>query len=446
LVLLGLLGAVLLMTRDRGDRDQHAPGIHPDLSRNQHALNFADYVRRGRRAPTAIHEQIIQHAQLGTLMWAQSCSARLEDGLCLDDPPHDTTPAPTKLPTRCGPVGVHPVSVGARDPALADKAIEELRAAVALFEHVDGATAADDGAARHAYVLAKLALADGALERSFAAGDQGEPVAQAGARTQYEEIAALGDQIGQMAAASRVGQLERHAMDSLLSAPIPAHTSADDDPEAAIDAHCDSVVEIVEGHERRALERFRSCVEIAAEASASGPSLDELREIVARSRPCARELARLSPVEFAEVAEWMHFPEGEAWERVRHHLELRNFEYAIPLLDAVPVTPGDAYDRENATAIAMRGQRQFLAAELGYRRAIALDGSRPDAFYNLGVLFADFRAADADVDNARQLYREALAEFEQAAARAAGEERTDAGTRIEHIQRVIAQLEALPDP
>jgi hypothetical protein len=91
----------------------------------------------------------------------------------------------------------------------------------------------------------------------------------------------------------------------------------------------------------------------------------------------------------------------------------------------------------------MRGQRQFMAAELGYRRAQALDGTRPDAFYNLGVLFADFRAADADPNNALQRYREALTAFEQAAARAPEGQRNEAVTRIEMVQKVIAQLEAL---
>ncbi len=431
-----LLGACLLAVlfgRDGADR----PLPHRAIDATRTSRVASDRGRLRLRPPSTVPlgEQLVERARRGLLAWSMSCAGTLANGLCVEEAgadPDATATAPSSRVTRCGPDHLEPLRIAERDPERAGEAIEMLRAVVALYEESDGVRAGDEAAALRAYVAARIALADLELEHHI-----NDEHGVADLRTRYAAIAALGDPGGEILATGRLGQLEQHVFDTLMSASIPGG-SIDDDPDAVIEVHCDAVTQIAEVYEERALEEFRSCVDLASRTALATNDLAEQHAIATWSEPCARQLAVFDPAGYPEVGEWTGTFTGEPWDRVRLHIQLRNFDVASELLAQLPPT----YEREILRAVTLRGQNRLAEAELAYGQAIQLDASRPEAFFDLGVLLADFRAATGTLDEALASYVVALRHFEQAALRSTGAARDEVEDRIARTRKTLEQLEA----
>jgi tetratricopeptide (TPR) repeat protein len=77
-----------------------------------------------------------------------------------------------------------------------------------------------------------------------------------------------------------------------------------------------------------------------------------------------------------------------------------------------------SYDAIVGLGIAQRGRKQLDQAEASYKKAADLDQVRADAYFNLGVLYKDFRANETqDLRAAQGHYRTAIKYFQQAAGK-----------------------------
>jgi tetratricopeptide (TPR) repeat protein len=77
------------------------------------------------------------------------------------------------------------------------------------------------------------------------------------------------------------------------------------------------------------------------------------------------------------------------------------------------------YDAVVGLGIAQRGMKQLDEAEKSYKRASELDSQRAEAFFNLGVLYKDFRANETqDLRQAQNHYRTAIRYFQQSQGKA----------------------------
>lgn len=75
------------------------------------------------------------------------------------------------------------------------------------------------------------------------------------------------------------------------------------------------------------------------------------------------------------------------------------------------LTGNKSYDAYIGLGLALRGQNDFAGSETQYNNAIKLDGNRGEAYYNLGVLYKDFKAnkagdlsASQDIDKKAKEY------------------------------------------
>lgn len=152
-------------------------------------------------------------------------------------------------------------------------------------------------------------------------------------------------------------------------------------------------------------------------------------------------------------------------------LSFRGYEDAHKAFtEAVRLQP-QSYDALMGLGAALRGKGLTDDAKVKYEAAIAVDGRRPEAYFNLGVLFQDFRAGTkADLDAATGYYREFLSRgrsnpkfasqvrdvertcpTEQAGGRRRARRRRCMSGRLENIQTAIriqamqAQATAQPE-
>ena len=96
-------------------------------------------------------------------------------------------------------------------------------------------------------------------------------------------------------------------------------------------------------------------------------------------------------------------------------LGFRKYEEAAAQFSAVLKEEPRNYDATVGLGIAQRGQKQLDQAERSYKKASELDGRRAEAFFNLGVLYKDFRANETqDLRAAQNHYRTAIRYFQQA--------------------------------
>src|SRR5678810_684494 len=63
--------------------------------------------------------------------------------------------------------------------------------------------------------------------------------------------------------------------------------------------------------------------------------------------------------------------------------------------------------------IAQRGLGDLDGAEKSYKQAMQLDGARGDAYFNLGVLYKDFKATKAEMKASIPIYQQAKDYFQQ---------------------------------
>lgn len=241
--------------------------------------------------------------RLAGLLWARSCPGGGEDGLCVRTEPE------RGAGSRCDASDGLRLVVLPRPKAVVRQAQQAQRAAIARFE-ASGPATSWTPRARHAHALAKLALADAALEQFLAirfpegldfsasapararASNQrfGAYLTQktdAGAkvRAQYEAVIASKDAITAIAAAARIGTLQQHFAEQLLRAPLPVDVRSGAFAAEKSAAYCERITELVQPILTQTLESFRAC---ASRAAALGLSS-------AASRRCQAELTRLEP-------------------------------------------------------------------------------------------------------------------------------------------------------
>jgi tetratricopeptide (TPR) repeat protein len=73
----------------------------------------------------------------------------------------------------------------------------------------------------------------------------------------------------------------------------------------------------------------------------------------------------------------------------RIYLDNRNYEDTIPLLESALQRQPDNYGVVMNLGIAYRGVGRHLEAERMYRKALELQPSRPDPWFNMGILYGD---------------------------------------------------------
>jgi tetratricopeptide (TPR) repeat protein len=413
------------------------------------------------RAGSGDDDLVMAQATRGILAWNRSCPTKLSGGLCLADRAASTTRKRTKteLPNQCGPESLGKTTV-MRAPDEVARASVALHAAIAIYEQV-GKTGGDEAGALHAYIEAKLALADVELERYFAlpfptdlSFDLANPQLTSQSkqrfeawfttkrqlgeslRTRYEAIATERDPIATVAAAARLGQIAQNLYDSLLTSPIPERTRTED----AVDSYCDAMVQASEPYEQQTVEAFTSCVRFASQTGLVDTDVQRLRGVAEWSELCANELDQLRPDDFPVVLETLSSDE-DRWELARLQIRLRNYDKAVDLLAAITPTSSTAYEHANILAVALRGKGKLAAAEVAYRRAIALDAARPEAYFNLGLLF-DYRARKASLDEALADFRKEIPYLQQSAARATGALEREVDDWLAWTQKRIEQIEA----
>lgn len=96
-------------------------------------------------------------------------------------------------------------------------------------------------------------------------------------------------------------------------------------------------------------------------------------------------------------------------------LGFRKYEEAGQQFSEVLKQNAKNYDAVVGLGIAQRGLKQLDEAEKSYKRATDLDSQRAEAYFNLGVLYKDFRANETqDLRAAQNHYRTAIKYFQQA--------------------------------
>lgn len=99
-------------------------------------------------------------------------------------------------------------------------------------------------------------------------------------------------------------------------------------------------------------------------------------------------------------------------------LDFRKWKDAETEFGAVLAASPKNYDALLGMGVAKRGLKDFGAAEEFFNKAVGVDASRADAYFNLGVLYQDFRAnqEQQDLRKAQGAYRKAIGYFGKASA------------------------------
>jgi tetratricopeptide (TPR) repeat protein len=99
-------------------------------------------------------------------------------------------------------------------------------------------------------------------------------------------------------------------------------------------------------------------------------------------------------------------------------LGFRKYEEAAQQFNAVLKMQPKNYDAIVGVGIAQRGLKQLDQAEQSYKKGSEVDAARPEAYFNMGVLYKDFRAnATQDLRAAQGHYRTAIKYFQLAAGK-----------------------------
>lgn len=88
-------------------------------------------------------------------------------------------------------------------------------------------------------------------------------------------------------------------------------------------------------------------------------------------------------------------------------ISFRGYEDASRAFTQARRLRGQSYDAVIGLGAAQRGLNQLDAAEATYRAAIEMDGQRPEAYYNLGLLYQDFKGGQIpDLRQANTFYEQ----------------------------------------
>ncbi|MCP4446310.1 MAG: tetratricopeptide repeat protein [Myxococcales bacterium] len=125
-------------------------------------------------------------------------------------------------------------------------------------------------------------------------------------------------------------------------------------------------------------------------------------------------------------------------------LDFRKYDEAKVEFDIVLGLDGKDYDARIGLGYALRGLKQYDEAEASYKAAKKIDKNRPEADYNLGVLYQDFRSsATEDLNEAQSAFREATKFFKLAMAKPTATKslKKDAKENIKTCEKNVKNLE-----
>ena len=107
------------------------------------------------------------------------------------------------------------------------------------------------------------------------------------------------------------------------------------------------------------------------------------------------------------------------------------------------LTSNKNYDAFIGLGLALRGSNDFPGAEDQYNKAMKLDGTRGEAYYNLGVLYKDFKANKAgDLKASQEIDRKAKDYFSTFLSKAASnEDKAEAKEQIALCDKLITQID-----
>jgi tetratricopeptide (TPR) repeat protein len=106
------------------------------------------------------------------------------------------------------------------------------------------------------------------------------------------------------------------------------------------------------------------------------------------------------------------------------------------------------YDAYIGLGIALRGLKDLDGAEAQYKKAKDIDPRRGDAYYNLGVLYKDFRASkNTDLGASIGTYKQAKEFFQQFMTMQAEQaDKNEAKEQIALIDKTVTQIQAFRRP
>ena len=244
-----------------------------------------------------------------------------------------------------------------------------------------------------------------------------------------------------IAASARSAQLAEDVADQLFTLDIPSSVRTGEHAEDRVDAYCDAMTAAAQPALRAATEKYVACFERAT----------ELGWLSEWSTLCETALERLEPQEYPPLSELHHnLDEPLSWNDAGLVLlKFRNYKLAKQLFaTAVGLAP-TSYDALIGLGIARRGLGELDGAEASYERARDLDPTRGDAYYDLGILYKDFRAStQGDQDPVTALHRsldaykrarELFAQFRTKTDRP--DEQIDARNAIADCDKAMNQIE-----
>ncbi|MDX2092241.1 MAG: tetratricopeptide repeat protein [Kofleriaceae bacterium] len=125
-------------------------------------------------------------------------------------------------------------------------------------------------------------------------------------------------------------------------------------------------------------------------------------------------------------------------------LGFRNYAVAKEQFSKVLELQPKNYDALNGLGAALRGLKDLDGAEAQYKKAIALDSKRGEAYYNLAVLYKDFRASkQEDLRKAQDIYRQAKTYFNDFLGKSGdAADKAEAKEQVAMIDKTITQLES----
>ena len=277
---------------------------------------------------------VMAYAKIGQTLWNQSCPTKLTDGSCVKITRERAINVKklkhrkgTEQPTQCGPDSKIKLTVVPRDERKTKEAMTAFGMAVKEFEKRQGKIEGDEALARFFYAQSKLGLADRDFEAyltlKFPAGLNFDPNNKAvaakskkrfdewvgqkqkaggTAQTQYTAILGVKDNATSIAAAARLAQISQNLSDALFTAEIPANVRTGPYADDAVEAFCDTMSDVAEPLDTRALEGFTACLE---ESTKRGWFSEW-------SKMCERELGQIKPDEYPTASELRSTPDQVA--------------------------------------------------------------------------------------------------------------------------------------
>lgn len=124
-------------------------------------------------------------------------------------------------------------------------------------------------------------------------------------------------------------------------------------------------------------------------------------------------------------------------------LGFRNYAVAKEQFSKVLELQPKNYDALNGLGAALRGLKDLDGAESAYKKAKDLDPKRGEAYYNLAVLYKDFRASkQEDLRKAQDTYRTAKGYFNDFMSKSGdASDKDEAKEQVKMIDKTIKQLD-----